>query len=71
MQIVLKEDTIDTPLPEIITYYSANNSIIIYLFYYIWYYQSSYNVALITEVAPVAIVLNFVLQRKLLIPLRE
>ena len=34
-------------------------------------YQSSYNVALITEVAPVAIVPNFVLQKKLLSPFRE
>ena len=33
--------------------------------------QSSYNVALITEVAPVAVVPNFVLQRKLLSPFRE
>ncbi|XP_065902670.1 histone deacetylase 11-like [Dysidea avara] len=33
--------------------------------------KSSYNVALITEVAPVAIVPNFVLQRKLLSPFRE
>ena len=45
--------------------------------YHIWYsmdcslYQSSYNVALITEVAPVAIVPNFVLQKKLLTPFRE
>ena len=35
------------------------------------YYQSSYNVALITEVALVAIVPNFVLKRKLLTPFRE
>ena len=45
--------------------------LLLYIYFTIYGIHSNCNVALITEVEPVAIVPNFVLQRKLLTPFRE